>query len=451
MNKMAIYNRLPVWGQNLACHMEGKKIAHDRYGKAFWNSLSEYESHKEWSYEQRCDFRDAKLRKMIHHCYDTVPYYTKLLNEGGINPDSIKTLDDLKVLPILTKQIVNADPDAFLSTDIPKNRMVTAHTSGTTGSGFVFKTTQQAICEQWAVWWRYRRAIGIEFGTRSANFGSRLVVPAAQSKTPFWRYNQPCNQIYFSAFHEKPCNLKYYVDEIVNSGVPWLHGYPSLLTPLGEYILANGIDLKGQVRFVTTGAENLLENQRRILSQAFGVVPYQHYGLSEGVANFSENSQHTITVEEDFSAVEFIPFGSTYRVIGTGLNNEAMPLLRWDTKDTVIFCESATEGRQITSIDGRIEDYVVLPNGTQIGKLDHVFKDTVHLMEVQIHQNKDYSITVYATTDGTDVTDDIHLAQKTFDESFGVPIPIQFKIVDSISKPAGKLRFVVSEIKRKVH
>lgn len=446
MDKMSIYNRLPVWGQNLACCYEGSRIKRSRYGKDFWRFLSEYESRANWSYEQLCDYRDAKLRKLIHHCYNTVPYYTKLFNEGSIDPDSIKTLDDLKVLPILTKQIVNADPESFISTAVPRDKMVTAHTSGTTGSGFVFKTTQEAICEQWAVWWRYRRALGIEFGTLSANFGTRFIVPVTQQEPPFWRYNIPCHQMYFSAFHESPENLKSYISRILCSKITWLHGYPSLLTPIAEYIVSNRINVKGKIKFITTGAENLLENQRRILIEAFGVEPYQHYGLSEGVANFSESADHSIIVDEDFSAVEFCPFAGSNRIIATSLNNYAMPLLRWDTKDTVTYAEDAKEGRTITSIDGRIEDYVVLPDGTKIGKLDHVFKDTVHIQEVQIHQNSDFSLTVFATTDGTDVTADVQLAQRLFHDSFGVSLPIDFKFVDKIPKPTGKLRFVVSEV-----
>ena len=125
-----------------------------------------------------------------------------------------------------------------------------------------------------------------------------------------------------------------------------------------------------------------------------------------------------------------------------------MPLLRWDTKDTASYIEDTRKGRIVTSIDGRIEDYVTLPDGRKIGKLDHVFKDTIHLKEVQVRQNKDYSITILTVTDGTDAAENIKTASHMLKLSLRDSVPIKFEIVDSIPKSkSGKLRFVVSEIK----
>lgn len=449
MDVIKIYNTLPVWGQNVACYVEGKKIAGTRYGKQFWKYLSEYEERSTWTYEQLCEFRDKRLHRMIKHCYDTVPYYTKCFDEGGIDPKSIRYLDDLKVLPILTKEQVNKRPEQFLSTAYPKKYLISAHTSGTTGAGFKFKTTQRAICEQWAVWWRYRRKLGIEFGTVSANFGTRFIVPAEQKKPPFWRYNKPCHQVYFSAFHEKPEYLRYYIQEIKKRKISWIHGYPSLLTELAnEVVKENDLQMKKQIKFVTIGAENLLEHQAARMEEAFGEHVYQHYGLSEGVANFSENPDKQIMVDEDFAAVEFIEDEYCQRIIGTNLTNYAMPLLRWDTKDTAEVQEDRTEGRMISSIDGRIEDYVTLPNGRKIGKLDHVFKDAVHLREVQIRQDKDYNINVRIVPRDNDYHKDIKLAAELFKRTLGVDIEIVFEVVDKIEKSkSGKLRFIVSDIK----
>lgn len=448
MNVMDIYNRLPIWGQNLACYFEGERIVRTRYGKRFWKYLSEYEQRTGWTYEQRCEFRDKRLRKIVHHSYETVPYYKRIFDEGGINPDSIRHLDDLKALPILTKDIVNRQPEQFLSTAYPKKKMITAHTSGTTGAGFIFKTTQRAVCEQWAVWWRYRQKLGIKFGTVSGNFGTRFVVPAKQSKPPFWRYNTPCRQIYFSAFHEKQEYLKYYVEEIMKRGVTWLHGYPSLLAELANEAIRLGItSLREQICFVTIGAENLLDYQRTAIEDAFGVHIYQHYGLSEGVSNFSEDKDYQIVVDEDFAATEFITENGITQIFGTSLTNLAMPLIRWKTNDTAEYHEDRKLGRVVDSLDGRIEDYVTLPSGKKIGKLDHVFKDAVHLKEVQIKQDKDFSIKVLFVPRENDYVGDLSRARILFDQTFGEDIHIDFIKVDHIDKRKnGKLRFIMSDV-----
>lgn len=446
MDRMELYNKLPIWGQNLACYAEGMRIKKTRYGKTFWSALSEYESHDNWSYEQLCEYRDNRLRRMIQHCYKTVPYYTKIFHDGGINPDSIRTLDDLKVLPILTKDEVNRHPEDFISNLVPRKKQITGHTSGTTGSGFVFKTTQEAICEQWAVWWRYRRRLGIKIDDLCGLFGGRSVVPTEQSAPPYFRYNLPNHILYFSTYHLNDDNMQHYIKVLSEKNIQWLHGYPSAITVLAEYLCTHKIDLP--MMYVTTGAENLLSMQKERIENAFHTKVYQHYGMSEAVANFSENIAHEMFVDEDFSATEFIPVIETgrFEIVGTNLTNYAMPLLRYKTND---LCDMVytNKGRLVSSIDGRLEDYVVLPNGTKIGRLDHVFKDLVNIREAQILQKSVNNIVVRVVK-GTDYeeSDEIRLKGELELRLKGIQIEVIY--VDSIERTSsGKLRFVVSEIK----
>ena len=449
MDKMAIYNHLPVFAQNLACTYEGWKIKRARYSKEFWRYLAEYESRAKWSYEQLCDYRDARLRKMIHHCYDTVPYYTKLFNEGGINPDSIKTLDDLKVLPILTKETINANPEEFISSAVLRDKMVTSHTSGTTGSGFIFKTTQEALCEQWAVWWRYRRALGIKYGTMCAQLGGRSVVPITCEHPPFYRWNRPCSMMYFSTYHMNRQNMYAYVDAMRSQNITWLHGYPSSICVLAEYLNENREQMK--LNFVTIGAENLLESQKTKIISAFCTEPYQHYGMSEGVANTSEDIHHQMTVDEDYAAVEFVPINGmgSCDIIGTNLTNFAMPFIRYKTNDIGTVLETA-HGRVVTALDGRAEDYVVLPNGAKIGRLDHVFKDLIHIREAQIVQTSLDRVQVNVVRGALYGPDDEDKLRSELAMRLGC-IGIDVNHVDMIERTAtGKLRFVVSQFERGV-
>lgn len=445
MDKMVIYNRLPVFAQNLACCYEGWKIKRTRYSKEFWKYLAEYEARANWSYEQLCDFRDARLRRMIHHCYETVPYYTKLFNDGGINPDSIKTLDDIKVLPVLTKDIVKNKFNDFISTSVPSKGVKTFHTSGTTGSGFIFKTTEDALREQWAVWWRYRRRLGIKFDAWCALFGGRSVVPVDRSISPFYRINAPCRQIYFSTYHMNDMNMQSYIDSLNKYKLEWIHGYPSAIALLAEYILVKNITQKHKVQFVTTGAENLLEQQKEKIYSAFGVMPYQHYGMAEGVANFSQDTYRKMYVDEDYAAVEFMGKNDGTEVIGTTLTNYAMPLLRYKVGDLASI-HSTADGREITSVDGRNEDYVILPDGARVGRLDHIFKDMVNVKEAQIIQREVGKIEVRIVK-GTEYTerDETTLIQEIQIRLHNMKVVINY--VDKIPRTKnGKLRFVVSEI-----
>lgn len=445
LDKMFVYNHLPVWGQNLACYVEGKRIVKTRYGKAFWKYLSEYEERNTWPYEKLCEFRDRRLSRMIKHCYATVPYYTKLFDEGGVSPERIKHLDDLKILPVLTKEIINKQPDRFLSTAYPMEHMIKQHTSGTTGAGLVFKTTQKAICEQWAVWWRYRKKLGIDYGTLCALFGGRSVVPVNRTTPPFYRINKPCEQVYFSAYHMNNNNMPHYIDALEKYKPIWIHGYPSSISFLAQYMIENDVKLSYDVQWITTGAENLHENQKNAIQKAFGIYPYQHYGMTEGVANISENIHHKYMIDEDYAAVEFLRNESidTYRIVGTSLTNYAMPLLRYEVGDNAVL--EVDDSRSVLTIDGRKEDYLVLSNGVTIGRLDHIFKDMVNVKEAQIFQDIDGKITFYVVRGKNYKVEDENRLHKEIKERIGSE-PYQISYKDKIARTkSGKIRFVISE------
>ena len=379
-----------------------------------------------------------------------MPYYKRLFDDLGISYKDIDTIEDLKLLPISTKQIVNENFNAFISTNVPCKKMVASHTSGTTGSGFKFFTTNETLCEQWAVWWRYRINIGIKFDTWCALFGGRSVVPVTKIRPPFFRINRPCKQIYFSTYHMTEDNLKWYVDELEARQIKWIHGYPSAINLLADYVISHDIKFSYQVEHITIGAENLLPAQIERIQKAFKVTPFQHYGLSEGTANFSQTKKHDMYVDEDFAAVEFINQreDSSYEVIGTSLSNYAMPLLRYQTGD-IAKVNITENGRLITALDGRNEDYVILPNGAKIGRLDHIFKDMVNIKESQIVQKKkDEVILRVVKNSSCTVDDEKKLLEETVQRLNGINIVIEY--LDHIPRTnTGKLRFVISELPNK--
>jgi len=214
-------------------------------------------------------------------------------------------------------------------------------------------------------------------------------------------------------------------------------------------------DLKEQITNVTIGAESLLEHQRETINQAFDVSVRQHYGLAEGVANISECPEGHLHVDEDFAAVEFVKRDDgAYAIIGTNLSNTAFPLLRYDTGDTVELAESQElncgfHGRVVVSIDGRVEDYVLLSDGSRIGRMDHIFKDMTNIREAQIFQRVAGAIEIrVARSSGYTESDERLLLEET--RSYcGGDLQIEVKYFDSLPRSkAGKLRFVVSEIER---
>ena len=453
MSAQFVYDKLPVPLQDVACSAEGWRIRWDRYNHDFFRRLVDAERRDGFSADELMLYQAVRVQEFIRHAATTVPYYQNLFRKIGADSRDFKNVTDLEQLPILTKLEVQKSPELFLSRAVSRRDRVRLHTSGTTGAGLKFWTTKAALREQYAIWWRHLRRHGIRQGTWCAYLGGRSIVPVEQKKPPFWRINYPGRQVLFSAYPTSPAHLSLYLEEIRTRQFPWIHGYPSHIALLANHLIDTRFDLGYRPRWITTSSENLHSHQAQTIQAAFGVTPIQNYGMTEAVANMSQTQDGLFQVDEDFSAVEFLPVGKdgVYKVVGTNFSNPATPLLRYETGDLVRLSpkvdQAGHRGRLVESIDGRSEDYVVLSNGVRIGRLDHVFKDLMNVREAQIRQATPGSIAVRIVRASSYGDSDEAALLHGLRTRLGADIEIDLRYEDAIEKTkSGKLRFVVSEL-----
>lgn len=434
MFKERLYGKLPICFQNFLVSREGARIQRLRFGQNFHEILREYESRLRWSPEEIRNYSRKRFEEFFHDCTSRVPFY-----KGNSS--------DLNSLPVLSKSEVRENLSA-IAAPLGREERLTVHTSGTTGAGLVFPTTLRAHREQWAVWWRFRRAHGISLETPCLYFGGRSVVPIRQKTPPYWRYNKPARQILFSAYHLNDRTAPAYLQEMIHSRAPWIHGYPSMVAVIARYSLDLGLKL--QPTWVTLGAESVLPYQEAVIREAFGVSPLQHYGMAEGVANASMCRHGKLHLDEDFSFVDLVALkGDQYRICGTNFINSAFPLIRYDTGDIATVsinpCSCGWPGRLVTAIDGRVEDYVTARDGTQFGRLDHAFKDATRIKEAQIRQSiPGYIIVLIVRAPGYSADDEKAVA-RGLKERLGDHVDFEISYVNEIEKgESGKHRFVMA-------
>ena len=419
---------------------------------SFKKKLDEVLKRAEWSDEQIIAYRNKRLRNFIIEAYNGTAYYKKLFDELNIDPTQINNLEDLKKLPIITKRDVRENIESLTNKSLSK--VNTRYTSGTTGMGLSFPSTMEGIHEQWAIWWRYRLKNGIKLNTWCGHFGGKIIVPSKQQSPPYWRINIPGKQIMFSAYHANEKSLKHYIYALNKYQPIWLHGYPSFISLIAKYLIDNNLHLDYKILFITTGAENLLENQKQNILKAFGILPLEHYGMAEACANLSQKSNSNgLIVDEDFSAVEFIPtdIKDHYKILGTNLSNPAFPLIRYEIGD-VAYIPNLSDGdksiRNVSNIDGRLEDYIVLKNGAKVAIFNLLFSRLTNIVEAQVHQSSIGNIRFrivksknYSDLDEKKMLEDINLR-------LGNDNNIEIEYVESIPKSStGKLRLVTSDLR----
>lgn len=436
-----IYDKSPIFIQHLMCSIKGFLIKRKRFNKNFKKYLNLYESN--------LIDKELELRCFLHDIKD-VPYYKTLFLENNFDINAVDIYKEIKKLPILTKNEVKKHLDDIINKSY-KGEVYTINTSGTTGGGLIFPCSRDMENRRFAVCWRFRRKYGIQLDMWCAWFGGRTIISPKNTKPPYWRINYPGKQCMFSSYHLNIKTVDFYYNQIKCKEYKWLHGYPSQISLLSSLILEKGLQPLLSVKYITFSSENLLNNQIQVISRAFpNALLRQHYGLTEGVAKISQSLEGDWIVEEDFAYVEFIPIeedATKCKIVGTGFSNRAFPLVRYDTGDIVEVEYLSNNSIKIISIDGRKEDFITLPNGVKLGRLDHIFKDMLNIIEAQIHQISLYEVEFKIVKASAYTNKDEEKLLNEIKSRLGDEISITLVYVDKIPRTkSGKLRLVISDI-----
>lgn len=440
MGLQNIYDKTPVWVQNLMCSVKGALIKRRRYGKQFYEELRKLETGEYDQREELCVFL-KQAREL--------PAYKGLITE--VTPSNVYEV--IGKMPVIDKVFVKGHIEDLTNKTCSEPQFL-MRTSGTTGGGLVFPYTVRMENKHWGVWWRYRRALGINMDTWCGWFGGKRIIDPNNHKPDYWRVNKPGRQVMFSSMHMTSDTVGYYHKEINRRKLTWLHGYPSHIAKFAALAIDKELAPLQDVKFVTTGAENLLGNQMSLMQRIFpNAIMRQHYGLMEGVANISQNKEGVWVVDDDFAYVEFIPVSednpNICRIIGTGFSNPAFPLIRYDTGD-IATIEHKTDGTvKVVSIDGRSSNVLRGPDGFEINeaRLSIVLHDFNNIVEAQFVQYSLTDIDLLIVRNSQYNDRDERQLHANITECFDKRMNVIIKYVDEVEKTkSGKLRLVVSEI-----
>ena len=363
-----------------------------------------------------------RLQQTLARCM-RIPFYKQRFAACGLRPEGIRTLDDVRKLPFTTKQDLR-DNYPFRLSAVPLEEVVRLHSSsGTTGTPTVILHTQHDL-DEWANavarclymvglrkgdifqnssgYGMFTGGLGFQYGAERLGM---LTVPAAAGNTK--------RQIKF----------------ITDFGTTALHAIPSYAGRLYEVMEEMGIDPRRDTRLRTLiiGAEPHSDEQRRRIEQMLGVKAYNSFGMSEmcgpGVA-FECPEQNGLHIWEDYYIVEIVdpqtlepvPDGEVGELVLTTINREAMPLLRYRTRDLTRIlpgeCPCGRHHKRLDRMKGRSDDMMIL-------KGVNIFPIQIENILMQFRElGTDYLITLTNLEANDEMTVEVELNEFTDDYGF---------------------------------
>ena len=453
----SFYGQLPVSAQDFVISAAGWVSYRNRFGVPFQRALRELQRTDEYNADDVRADQERRLRRMVCWAAKTVPYYRDLFRREGIDPASIRSIEDLPRIPTLDRETVRLQTEALRSEGVSRRRIVPGHSSGSTGTALRLFHTRQALGWEYAVIWRQRAWFRVKLGERFAAFGGQQVVPLGQSGPPFWRYDRPRARMLFSLYHLTPENLPVYVNEL-QSGYSFWQGYPSSIGLIAQNMLDRGVELGDAApRVIFTSSETLLDFHLSKIARSTGARVADRYGNSEFSASALQCPEGSYHVDTEFCVLEIDPEEETDdwvrgEVIATGFANRAMPFIRYRTGDVATLrkrgsCACGRERPILEEIDGRIDDFVITPDGRRVGRMDHVFKNAMEVKEAQIYQpSTDRIVVRFVPRAGFGVRAQADL-DREFRARLGNEIDIVYERVERIPRRENrKFRAVVSDL-----
>ena len=418
-----------------------------------WRSLDELTA-QQW----------ADLGRLLKHAYHNVPYYKARFNEAGVNPDEIKTFDDLLRLPIMTRDSARDTIDARSSTIEPKP-IIKKTTGGTTGQPLLFGYDLDSEYWRQAIKLRGYGWAGYELGQRTLHFWGAPTRPlpprSTRAKVFVDRFIK--REHYVNCTLRSDAHLKQVVDHIRLRKPETILCYTQAGADLARFINGNRLRQWGTIP-VLCCAERLFADDREQLKQAFGDAIFETYGCREvmliateceahdGLHVSAENLIVEIVVEENGRTRHAQP-GESGEVVITDLHNFGMPFIRYANGDRAIAgkperCACGRSLPRIAAVDGRSAETLRDGNGHRVSGLVFnlifsVLAKTVRQFQAVQHKDGSITLRLVPTTD-LDATAREHIRANCAKYLPGVPIKTEL-VTDIPPTKNGKRKVVIVE------
>jgi phenylacetate-CoA ligase len=417
----------------------------DSYGRLLTAS-------EDWSRDQMEDYRNEKLRKLILHCYENVPYYRRIMEEKNLVPRDIQHAEDLIKLPVLTKDTIRTYSKELLAKNISTMTVTWPKTGGTTGEPI--RVCKNVECRAWSSMCHER---GLRWGglkvdePRIKLVGGTLGMGNTRLVDRIGSLLR--GDLFLPAFELGNDTAMDYFGKIRRSRCRYLAGYASAIYRLAVLAREKNQDIEFAAVFPT--AELMLPEWEKIIRKTFKCFVLPYYGCGEANSLGFSDPEAGYLIPEEHALIEVTQADGAGHLYGEGrflvtdLDSHAMPIIRYANGDAGKV--SASNGHRpftrIERLDGRYNSLLMTDKGDLISGVigTHVFRLTSSVQSYRIIQEEPLTVVIKIVPEGDLSEKDQRLILGLYSKYLGKGMKITIEKVPEIPPPpSGKSVFVIN-------
>ena len=406
-----------------------------------------------WNKAEIEKWRTLKLQNLIQHAYNNTIYYRDLFDSNKINPNEIRSIEDLSQVPPLTKELAKDNYKNIIPTNISSIKYIDKNTGGSSGDPFNYlldkRSWSYVVASNWYNW----EKIGYKMGNKFIALGSSSILPSGNKSSLkhdiyYWlRGKKPINAMNMSKEESKK-HLMY----IKKKKFQYIYGYASSIFLLAKAAIDNNIDgtfIKGCI----STSEILTDYYRKTIKEAFNCDIIDNYGAADGGINafkvnesdFNVGYNSLVRVGEKVNNVENCGILQV-----TDLYNYAMPFINYELGDSVIISNdnhNDYNGQIISKVFGRVSDVIELSNGNVLtGPGFTIFFKDIDVEAYSIKQTGALELKIQIKENPYYKPENDKLIVQTMKKYAGSECKIVIQKVDKFDVPkSGKRKYFISQ------
>jgi phenylacetate-CoA ligase len=310
----------------------------------------------------------ASLQALLAHAGRNVPYWRELFRSTGFDPLGVRSVDDLRALPVLTRAIMQERHDDLIDPALRATN-VRKGTSGSTGVPLRFEYCNQSEAWRQATRLRGWGWAGWRIGERTVYYWGAGPAPATGWVARKIQLDRALKrELYVDAIHQDDASMRSFAETLARFRPAAIVAYTQALVGFARWVGDNGARDWPDVR-VVCAAESVLPHDREALVAAFGPQVFETYGSRETMLVAAECEEHRgMHLSEENLLVEILHDGRSVGpgesgdVVVTDLHNYGMPFIRYANGDVATLaqddeaCPCGRSLRKLARVEGRIAD-----------------------------------------------------------------------------------------------